>query len=92
MLATAGFRRQATIAFIFVTAVLDIVAMGIIIPVFPTLVEEFAGSNASAGWINGLFVALWAGIAVRGLARHRIAVRPVWPPAGYPVVDFGAGG
>ena len=62
MLATAGFRRQATIAFIFVTAVLDIVAMGIIIPVFPTLVEEFAGSNASAGWINGLFVALWAGM------------------------------
>ncbi|PWK65700.1 TCR/Tet family MFS transporter [Aminobacter sp. AP02] len=56
----SGSRRQAAIAFIFVTAVLDIVAMGIIIPVLPSLIEEFAGSNADAGWINGVFVALWA--------------------------------
>ncbi len=56
-----GSRRQAALAFIFVTAVLDIVAMGIIIPVLPPLIEEFAGSNAEAGWINGVFVALWAG-------------------------------
>jgi DHA1 family tetracycline resistance protein-like MFS transporter len=55
-----GRRRQAAIAFIFVTAVLDIVAMGIIIPVLPPLIEEFAGSSANAGWINGIFVALWA--------------------------------
>jgi DHA1 family tetracycline resistance protein-like MFS transporter len=53
-------RRKAAIAFILVTALLDIVAMGIIIPVFPALVEEFTGSNADAGWINGVFVALWA--------------------------------
>lgn len=57
-----GSRRKAAIAFIFVTAVLDIVAMGIVIPVLPSLIEEFAGSNAQAGWINGLFVALWAGM------------------------------
>ena len=36
--------------------------MGIIIPVLPPLIEEFAGSNAEAGWINGVFVALWAGM------------------------------
>ncbi|HWK66829.1 MAG TPA: TCR/Tet family MFS transporter [Rhizobiaceae bacterium] len=58
----SGTRRKAVIAFIFVTAVLDIVAMGIIIPVFPSLIEEFVGSNADAGWINGVFVALWAGM------------------------------
>ncbi|MGI6853152.1 TCR/Tet family MFS transporter [Mesorhizobium sp. 1B3] len=58
----SGNRRKAVIAFIFVTAVLDIVAMGIIIPVFPSLIEEFVGSNADAGWINGVFVALWAGM------------------------------
>jgi DHA1 family tetracycline resistance protein-like MFS transporter len=58
----SGSRRKAVIAFIFVTAVLDIVAMGIIIPVFPSLIEEFVGSNADAGWINGVFVALWAGM------------------------------
>ncbi len=59
---TFGPTGKATIAFIFVTAVLDIVAMGIIIPVLPVLIEEFAGSNANAGWINGVFVALWAGM------------------------------
>lgn len=54
--------RRAAIAFILVTAVLDIIAMGIIIPVLPHLIEEFVGSNAEAGWINGVFVALWAGM------------------------------
>ncbi len=60
MPAVAHPRFKAAIAFILVTAVLDIVAMGIIIPVLPSLIEEFAGSNANAGWINGVFVALWA--------------------------------
>jgi DHA1 family tetracycline resistance protein-like MFS transporter len=58
--AMSSGRRQAAIVFIFVTAVLDIVAMGIVIPVLPALIEEFAGSNAQAGAINGVFVALWA--------------------------------
>jgi DHA1 family tetracycline resistance protein-like MFS transporter len=52
--------RKAALAFILVTAILDIVAMGIIIPVLPILIEQFVGSNARAGEINGLFVALWA--------------------------------
>ena len=55
-------RLKAAIGFIFVTAVLDIVAMGIIIPVLPQLIEGFVGSNARAGVINGVFVALWAGM------------------------------
>ncbi len=55
-------RLKAAIGFIFVTAVLDIVAMGIIIPVLPQLIENFVGSNARAGIINGVFVALWAGM------------------------------
>jgi DHA1 family tetracycline resistance protein-like MFS transporter len=54
--------HRAALAFIFVTAVLDIVAMGIIIPVLPRLIEGFVGSNAQAGVINGVFVALWAGM------------------------------
>ena len=54
--------HRAALAFIFVTAVLDIVAMGIIIPVLPVLIEDFVGSNARAGIINGVFVALWAGM------------------------------
>lgn len=54
--------HRAALAFIFVTAVLDIVAMGIIIPVLPRLIEDFVGTNARAGVINGVFVALWAGM------------------------------
>jgi MFS transporter, DHA1 family, tetracycline resistance protein len=52
--------RRAALAFIFVTAVLDVVALGIIIPVLPALIAEFSGGNDRAGVINGLFVALWA--------------------------------
>ena len=37
--------RRAAIAFILVTAVLDIVAMGIVIPVLPHLIEEFVGNT-----------------------------------------------
>lgn len=74
--------RKAAIAFIFVTAVLDIVAMGIVIPVLPTLIEEFAGSTARAGVINGLFVALWAAMQfvaspVIGSLSDRYGRRPV---------------
>lgn len=54
--------RRAALAFIFVTAVLDILSMGIVIPVLPGLIEDFAGSNAGAGIWNGVFVALWAGM------------------------------
>ena len=55
-------RFSPAIAFIFVTAVLDVMAIGIIIPVLPALIEQFTGSNAQAGIYNGLFVALWAGM------------------------------
>ncbi len=77
-----GSRRKAVLGFIFVTAVLDIMAMGIIIPVFPALIEEFTGSNAEAGWINGVFVALWAGMQfvaspVIGSLSDRYGRRPV---------------
>ena len=54
--------HRAALGFILVTAMLDIVAMGIVIPVLPSLIEGFIGSNARAGAINGLFVALWAGM------------------------------
>ncbi|WP_426954708.1 TCR/Tet family MFS transporter [Muricoccus radiodurans] len=74
--------RRAALAFILVTAVLDIVAMGIVIPVLPSLIEEFAGSNARAGVINGVFVALWAGMQflaspVIGSLSDRYGRRPV---------------
>ena len=74
--------RRAALAFILVTAALDIVAMGIVIPVLPTLIEEFAGSTARAGVINGVFIALWAlmqfvASPVIGSLSDRCGRRPV---------------
>lgn len=54
--------RRAALAFIFVVAVMDILSMGLVIPVLPPLIERFAGSEASAGVWNGVMVALWAGM------------------------------
>lgn len=75
-------RHSAAIAFILVTAALDIVAMGIMIPVLPPLIEQFTGSNARAGFINGVFVALWAFMQfiaspVIGSLSDRYGRRPV---------------
>ena len=80
LLPRAGF--SPAIAFIFVTAVLDIMAMGIVIPVLPALIEEFTGSNATAGVYNGLFVTLWAGMQfifspIIGSLSDRYGRRPV---------------
>ncbi|TZG28850.1 TCR/Tet family MFS transporter [Sphingomonas montanisoli] len=52
--------NRAAIAFILITAMFDVMAMGLVIPVLPTLITEFAGSNAAAGEWNGVLVALWA--------------------------------
>ena len=53
--------RSAAIAFIFVTVVLDVVSMGIIIPVLPKLVEGFTGGDtARAATMFGVFGTVWA--------------------------------
>src|ERR1043166_647759 len=53
--------RHAALAFIFVTVVLDMVALGVIVPVLPKLVIQFAGGDtARASRIYGLFGTVWA--------------------------------
>lgn len=68
--------------FILATALLDVMAMGIIIPVLPSLIEEFAGSRDRAGLWNGVMVALWAGMQflcspIIGSLSDRYGRRPV---------------
>ena len=51
-----GEPRKAALAFIFIMVVLDVVAIGIIIPVLPKLVESMVGGNtAYAAKIYGVF-------------------------------------
>lgn len=53
--------RRAALAFIFVTIVLDMFALGLVIPVLPYLVEDFLGGDtARAAKVYGLFGTVWA--------------------------------
>lgn len=52
---------RAAFAFIFITVLLDMLALGIIVPVLPKLVIAFEGGNtASAATMYGLFATVWA--------------------------------
>jgi DHA1 family tetracycline resistance protein-like MFS transporter len=56
----AGPRRAAFI-FIFITVVLDMLSLGMIIPVLPKLVENFLGGDtARAAEVFGVFSTAWA--------------------------------
>ncbi|MET0372098.1 MAG: TCR/Tet family MFS transporter [Sphingobium sp.] len=75
-------RRPAAIAFILVTALLDVMSMGITIPVLPQLIESLSGSSSAAALWNGLFIALWAGMQficspIIGSLSDRFGRRPV---------------
>ena len=53
--------RSAAVAFIFVTILLDMLALGLIMPILPKLVESFVDNDtASAARIFGLFGTVWA--------------------------------
>ncbi|HXL07499.1 MAG TPA: TCR/Tet family MFS transporter, partial [Gemmatimonadales bacterium] len=75
--------RRATFWFIFGTVLLDMLALGIIAPVFPKLVIELEGGNeASAAGMVGLFGTVWAAMQfvfapVLGALSDRVGRRPV---------------
>jgi MFS transporter, DHA1 family, tetracycline resistance protein len=75
--------RRAALTFIFITVVLDMLALGMIVPVLPKLVEDFVGGNtARAAEIYGLFGTVWAMMQfvfspVLGALSDRFGRRPV---------------
>src|SRR5882672_2869625 len=53
--------RRAAFIFVFITVLLDMLALGVIVPVLPKLVVDFlAGDTARAAEIYGLFGTAWA--------------------------------
>lgn len=80
--ATPGPARAGVI-FVLVTIALDMLALGIIIPVFPKLIESFVGGNtAHAASLLGLFSAAWALMQlifapIQGALSDRFGRRPV---------------
>jgi DHA1 family tetracycline resistance protein-like MFS transporter len=75
--------RRAALAFILVTVGLDVIALGIIIPVLPKLVESMAGGDTvRAAELFGLFGTAWAlmqlvASPVLGALSDRFGRRPV---------------
>jgi MFS transporter, DHA1 family, tetracycline resistance protein len=76
-------RRQAALAFIFVTVLLDMLALGSMIPVLPRLIVAMSGDNtAEAARVFGLFGTAWALMQflfspVQGALSDRFGRRPV---------------
>ena len=76
-------RRDAALIFIFITVVLDVLALGIIVPVLPGLVRGFLGGDTARGAeIYGGFGTVWAAMQfgfapVLGALSDRFGRRPV---------------
>ena len=75
--------RRAALAFIFITVVLDMLALGMIVPVLPNLVVSFEGGDtARAAQVFGVFGTAWALMQfvfspVLGALSDRFGRRPV---------------
>jgi MFS family permease len=80
---TVAEPRKAALAFIFAIVLLDVIALGIVIPVLPRLIETMLGGDTSrAAEIFGYFATAWALMQftfspVLGALSDRYGRRPV---------------
>jgi len=79
----AGRPRSAAMVFIFITVLLDMLSLGIIIPVWPRLVANFfPGDSARSAEVFGLIGTAWAAMQffvspIQGALSDRFGRRPV---------------
>jgi MFS transporter, DHA1 family, tetracycline resistance protein len=75
--------RQAAVLFIFATALMDVISLGIMIPVLPNLVKQFAGGDtALAAQYTLAFSVTWGLMQflfgpIMGMLSDRFGRRPV---------------
>lgn len=75
--------RQAAVLFVFITVMLDMLALGIVLPVLPKLIESFVdGDTSRAAHIVGIFGTTWALMQflfspILGALSDRFGRRPV---------------
>ncbi|HEY8072248.1 MAG TPA: TCR/Tet family MFS transporter [Methylocystis sp.] len=83
MLTISTRRRQAAFIFILITVALDMLALGVMIPVLPKLITEFEGGDISgAAGVVGIFGFCWALMQflfqpVLGALSDRFGRRPI---------------
>lgn len=76
-------RRKAAVVFIFAAALMDVIALGIMIPVLPNLIKQFAGGDtATAARYSIAFAVTWGVMQfffgpIMGMLSDRFGRRPV---------------
>src|SRR5438128_9647754 len=75
--------RKAAVVFIFITVMLDMLALGLIAPVLPKLILDFRGGDSVSaanwlGWFGTIFAAMQFFFSpIIGVASDRFGRRPV---------------
>jgi DHA1 family tetracycline resistance protein-like MFS transporter len=78
-----GSPRKAAVLFIFATALMDIISLGIMIPVLPNLVKQFAGGDTALAAQYAMAFAITWGLMqfffgpIVGMLSDRFGRRPV---------------
>lgn len=75
-------RKPAALAFVLVTLLIDVMGLGLIIPVLPSLVKQLAGGEAAGAQMLGILTAVYAAMQfvfapLLGALSDRFGRRPV---------------
>lgn len=74
--------RTASVSFILITILINVMGLGLIIPVLPKLIEQLAGGVQAGAFYNGIFIAIYAAMQfifapILGVLSDRYGRRPV---------------